>query len=498
MTINGQLTKPAVVPDIIEQRSYIAGEWLQLRDAGRYLADPNTGERRQPTRTTEERDVERALASAQSLHKSGQLEDTPLKKRLELLAEVATRLDASIEEIALQDSINTGVPLSTTRIIAGALGDRVRGAIAEAEELGESESLSGDDRPVLLLRKPLGTALIIGPWNAPTFTVVGKVAAAMAAGCPVILKPSENAPSGCQLFAEIIAAVLDDLSYPRAAFQLVHGSSGVGSLLSGDPRIAALSFTGGTSAGSTVAQAAAANLAVIQMELGSNNPVIVLEDADVAAAAKSIAQGMIRLNGQWCEAPGKVLVHEELHDSFVDALVSELRSLTVGNSFDESTQVGPLAFERQRDSLRTSVERLVGLGGKLLTGGEPPALGGWFLAPGLIVGCKPEDAVEELFGPLVTVHAVASVQEALTHANGPITGLDAFVFGTDKEKALEVASRIRAGEVRINGTFMSDLADHSRQSFWGTSGIGGHGPNYGVRFYVGDRVVGIDKTDLVL
>lgn len=487
-----------IVPDIVEQRSYIDGQWLQLEETGRYLTNPNTGERRQPMRKSEEADVERALAAARALHDSGKLEDLALKERLELLSKVAASLDARSEEIALQDCINTGVPLTTTRLIAGTLGDRIRGTISEAEQLGESETLNGGDRPVLLLRKPLGPALIVGPWNAPTFTVVGKVAAAIAAGCPVILKPSENAPSGCQLFAEAVVAAMNELGYPNAAFQLVHGNAGIGSLLTSDPRIEALSFTGGDTAGRMVAQAAASNLAVMQMELGSNNPVLVLDDADVNATAKSIVQGMTRLNGQWCEAPGKVLVDESIYDGFVKAMKSELGKLKVGDALDESTQVGPLAFERQRDGLKASVDRLLELGGELVNGGELPDLDGWFLAPGMIIGCKADDATEELFGPLVTVHAVHSVEEALGHANGPATGLDAFVFGGDQTRALQVASRIRAGEVRINGTFMSDLAGNSRQSFWGASGIGGHGPQYGVRFFLGDRVVGVDKPDLPL
>jgi phenylacetaldehyde dehydrogenase len=352
-----------IAPDLVEQRSFVNGTWLQLEENGRYLTNPNTGEPRQPMRKTAKDDVERALAAAATLHRSGKLEDIKLPDRLELLTKVAASLDAKSEEVALQDSINTGVPIRTTRLIAGALGDRVRGTIAEAEQLGESETLD-HARSVVILRKPLGPALIVGPWNAPTFTVVGKVAAAMAAGCPVILKPSENAPSGCQLFAEAIVSAMTELGYPGAAFQLIHGNSETGALLTSDPRIEALSFTGGDSAGRTVAQAAASNLAVMQMELGSNNPVIILNDADVSSAARSIVQGMTRLNGQWCEAPGKVLVDESIHDRFVEAMKFELSKLRVGNALDESTQVGPLAFQRQRDGLKASVNRLLELGGK--------------------------------------------------------------------------------------------------------------------------------------
>src|SRR5687767_9631540 len=190
MTAEGLAQLTDISPDLVEQRSFVDGAWLQLDESGRYLTNPNTGEPRQPMRKTGKADVERALAAAATLHESGKLEDTELRDRLELLTKVAASLDAQSEEIALQDSINTGVPIRTTRLIAAALGDRVRGTIAEAEHLGESETLDGSDRSVVILRKPLGPALIVGPWNAPTFTVVGKVAAAMAAGCPVILKPS--------------------------------------------------------------------------------------------------------------------------------------------------------------------------------------------------------------------------------------------------------------------------------------------------------------------
>ncbi|MDJ1370049.1 phenylacetaldehyde dehydrogenase [Gulosibacter molinativorax] len=462
------------------------------------LTDPNTGEDRQPKRDTDPADVERALASAAAIHADGTLEAIPLADRVALLNRVADALDTAVEAIAQQDSINTGTPIATARIIAGSLGDRVRGAIADAVDLGESETLHDGDRPVLLLHRPLGPALIVAPWNAPTFTVVGKVAAAIAAGCPVLLKPSQNAPGGCQLLSEIIVAAMAESGFPTGAFQLVHGSSRIGALLTEDPRIEVISFTGGDAAGRTVARAAGANLAVAQMELGSNNPAIILEDADVTAAADAVVAGMTRINGQWCEAPGKILVAASIHDAFVAAMRDRLATLQLGDALEEGTEVGPLAFESHRDALTKAVDRLTSLGGELVAPGTLPPMDGWFLLPGMVTGTRPEDATEELFGPLVTVHAVDSPEEALRHANGPVTGLDAFVFGSDREATLSLASRIRAGEVRINGTYMVDLAEGSRQTFWGTSGIGGHGPRNGVRFFLGDRVIGVDHQSAPL
>lgn len=491
------MTKP--VTPIVETRSFIDGEWAtRMDDTGRSLCDPNTGEVRQAKLATPVEDVERALAAARALYEAQSLEDLGLRARADALIAIAEEIDRRQRDIAMQDSVNTGTPLTTTEIIASTLGDRVRGAIEEALELGESTEIGEGDRKVLLLHRAIGPAVIIAPWNAPTFTTVGKVAAALLAGCPVLVKPSENAPSGCQILSEIIVAELGKRGFPKAAFQLIQGGSNIGSILTSDARMAALSFTGGVNAGRTVAASAAANLSLMQMELGSNNPAIVRADADVELTAKRIVQGMTRLNGQWCEAPGKILAHEDIHDELVDALSREIDALVVGDTASPETQVGPLAFERQRDGLKTSIERLESLGGTLISAKRMPDLGGWFIAPGMVVGTRPEDASEELFGPMITVHSVASDAEALEYANAPGGGLDGYVFGTNTDEAVRLGSRIRAGEVRINGTFMSDLAGGSRQSFWGTSGIGGHGPQYGVRFFLGDRVVGVDDANLVL
>lgn len=487
-----------VTPPVVEQRSYINGRWAEMVESTGWLHDPNTGEIRQPKRATRESDVELALESAKMFFESASEITVSLSDRAEILYAVAEQLDQRQNEIAYQDSINMGATITTSRVIAGALGNRVRAQVNDALKLGEFLDLGESGRPVHLMRKPIGPALIIGPWNAPTFTSVGKVAAALLAGCPTILKPSENAPSGCQIFAEILVEELEKHHISPGYFQLIQGSAAIGSVLTSDPRIKAISFTGGVPAGRKVASAAAHNLCVMQMELGSNNPVIIRQDADVVFTAKTIVAGMTRLNGQWCESPGKIHVHSSIHEKFVEAMRDELNSLVVGDALDQRTQVGPIAFERQLQSLRSELDRLISFGGTLVTTQTMPDLEGWFLAPGMVVGVDAQDATEELFGPLVTVHSYDDENEALKRANAAGGGLDAFVFSADIDAALRLGQNIRAGEVRINGTFMSDLADGSQQSFWGTSGIGGHSPQYGVRFFVGDRVVGVDRKDFVL
>ena len=219
---------------------------------------------------------------------------------------------------------------------------------------------------------------------------------------------------------------------------------------------------------------------------------MVFEDADIALTAAALVDGMTKLNGQWCEAPGKVLVQQSRHDELVHAMLEELRSRTVGHCLADETDVGPLSHSSHRDHLTARIEVLLAHGGKALTVNELPELGGWFLAPTVVVGVAAEDSNAELFGPVVSVHAMSDDEASIAAATGPETGLAGFVFGTDIDRALNAATRVPAGEVRINGCKLADLADGSEQTFWNAAGLGGHGPTDMVRFFQGSQVVGVD------
>lgn len=460
------------------------------------LDDPNTGAFRQQQVATPAAEVDRAIAAAHELHESALWESAGVGVRVALLDRLADGLDARVGELGYEDAMANGNPLCVATQMAGYLGPRVRSARDQLLEVGVGRDLDAGGRPVRLLRRPLGPAVVLAPWNAPTFVGVAKVASALAAGCPVILKPSEWAPAGCQIVTEVLADAIEELGLPSAVFQLVHGAAAVGAQVVSDPRVRAVSFTGGGSGGRAVAAAAAPNFTALQLELGGHNPAVVLADADVATAAASIVDGMTKLNGQWCEAPGKVLVHTSLHDELVDAILDRLRELTVGDCLQDSTDVGPLAHASHRAHLQSRIDALVARGGKDLTVNELPALGGWFLAPTVVVGAAAEDSTEELFGPVISVHATRTDDDAIAAARGPQTGLAGFVFGIDIDKAIEAAKRIPAGEIRINGCKLADLADGSEQTFWGSAGIGGHGPTDMVRFFQGSQVVGLDEPNL--
>jgi phenylacetaldehyde dehydrogenase len=462
------------------------------------LDDPNTGVPLQQQAETAEHDVDRAISAAAELHDSEAWSATPPQVRGLLLELIADGLAHRADELGLEDALATGNPRRVATRMATFLAPRVRSAGHQLFELGESTTLPAEGRTVRLLRRPVGPAAVLAPWNAPTFVAVAKVASALAAGCPVILKPSEWAPAGCEIVAEVIAGALEQLELPSAAFQLVHGGARAGSQLAGDARIRAVSFTGGAAGGRAVAQAAAPHFASLQLELGGHNPVIVLPDADVAATGAALAEGMTKLNGQWCEAPGKILVPAKLHDDLIDALMASLGKLTIGHCLDDDTDVGPIAHRSHREHLQGRIDTLAAKGGRALTTNALPELDGWFMAPTVVDGLDAVDSEQELFGPAVTVHVVESTDHALRAATGPETGLAGFVFGGNLELALATAARLPAGEVRVNGCKLADLADGSEQTFWNGAGIGGHGPTDMVHFFQGRRTVGVDDPGLAL
>ncbi|MFE6510204.1 aldehyde dehydrogenase family protein [Nocardioides sp. NPDC057767] len=479
---------------IAQPVNYIADEWSECATVDAWNLDPNTLEPVHRTVTTPPDDVERALRHAEQTYDVGRWDEEARIERAEMLERVADLLESRTEDIARTDALTSGTPISATRTVASFLPFRIRATAADLREIQRVTALEAGGRDVRLYKVPWGPAAILTPWNGPSFIPAAKVVSAVAAGCPVILKPSEHAPGSAQIVVECFV----EAGLPSGALQLVHGAGEVGARLTADPRIKIVSFTGGPGAGRAIARAAAEDFKMLQLELGGNNPVIVLDDADLDVTADGILDGMTKLNGQWCEGPGKILAHRSLVDPLLDALAERVSKLTVGHSLDEDTHVGPISNGPHFQTLRNRIEGLRQLGASIHQPAALPELGGYFLSPTIASGADPSRATAELFGPLVSLHAVDSQEEALRIANAHPSGLDAYVFGTDTDRAIDVGARIVAGEVRVNGAKVADLGDDSAQSFWGPAGIGGHGPAESVRVFCGDRVVGVDSPDLPL
>jgi phenylacetaldehyde dehydrogenase len=452
------------------------------------LADPNTGRDVQPLRASSSGQLDRAIAVAEKVHRDGGWRTGGVAARAAALNRFADALADRCEDIAVLDAVNTGVPVSVTRMFSASLAGTVRQAAVLAVELGDEVTLPAEQGPVRLRRVPWGPTALVIPWNAPSAIMVKKAAFALAAGAPVIVKPSPFAPWSAQLIAEAAATTL-----PPGVVGVVLGDGAIGAALCADTRVAAISMTGATSTGKSIARAAADNLTRLRLELGSTNPAVVCADADVAATAQSLCDGMVKLNGQWCEAPRSVFVDRSVHGELISALSALVSQMSVGPSLDATTQIGPMAFSTRRYQLEDQRARLVSSGRRVVAGVDVPKYGAFF-GPTVVDGSG-TDLGEEVFGPMLVVESCASEHAAVLRANQVAGGLAAYVFTGDIPRGLALTGQLVGGEVKLNGTSVLDMSPESAQSFFGRSGIGGHGDRDVLQFYSGKQVAGVDLVD---
>jgi acyl-CoA reductase-like NAD-dependent aldehyde dehydrogenase len=481
---------PAELPKLLD---LVAGERrAPAVERDDWQEDPNTGARLVPQAATAPPHLERALAAAADAHRSGIWSGLSAEERAAQLHKVADALEAKAKHAGWIEAATTGVPIATTSMLTIILSGAWRLAAEQAVSGWRLSTLTGaGGRPVEVHRLPWGPALCLVPWNAPAPMAAHKVANALAAGCPVILKPSERAPQGCGLIADAIV----EAGLPDGVFQLVHGGPDVGGRLVQDERIRAVSFTGGVASGRAIAAACASTLRPAQLELGGHNPMVVLPDADVDIAADAAVALLTSLNGQWCRALGRLIVPAERHDEIVDAVLDRLGALTVGCSTDHGTQLGPMVHAAHKNLLQTRIAELVAAGGtaharSALPGGD--LAGGSFLAPTLVTGLAGDDSPSEIFGPVATVHAYHDRAEALALANGTALGLEGYVFGDDEDAALAFARDVHAGEVKVNGASVMSLDLFAPRGAWGLSGFHDEGTVETYRFFTNVRVVGVE------
>jgi betaine-aldehyde dehydrogenase len=462
------------------------------------LVNPDTGTEIGRAANSTPETIDAAIAAAARVHSSSTWARLTSADRSQVLYEIADRMALIAEETAIADAIDSGVPIAVTRMFAAALPEILRDAANHATSLLGEHVLPSPGGEAHLLRVPWGPAAVLAPFNAPAFTAVKKTAYALAAGCPVILKPSPHAPHAAALFAAVVAAAMASRDAPAGLFQLVHGDAAAGLQLASDRRVRCLTFTGSRAAGRAVAAAAASDLKALQLECGSNNPAIVRADADVDAAARALAAGFTKLNGQWCERPGTVFVSAELHDQLLQALLHHLEELQPGACLDEATTFGPQAHQHQAATVDSAIARLEARGAVAHRVFADRESMGSFRGPTVIIGADPAATADEIFGPVLVLHSVHDDAEALGLSNALEGGLAGYVFTRDLPAGVALGRNIAAGEVKINGTSVLDLTPESAQSFWTGSGVGGHGNADLIRFFTGIRIVGPDLPNAAL
>lgn len=474
-------------------RSWIAGIAEDSAGPERIRpVDPNTGAPLPAARESSEEQLERAMASAAQAHAEARWSGMDIEEKARILEAFAQGLDIRGEEIARLDALDSGVPISVTQLFGMGNGATVRDAIGHARTAADAGPLDAEHAEVRVHRVPWGPAALITPWNAPSAMVVKKMAYALAAGAPVIVKPSSAAPHSAELIAEAAA----EAGFPAGAWSMVRGGSVLGKAMSEDGRITAISMTGSTPVGRDIATRSAARFTRLQLELGANNPVIVRADADIQAAAREIIGGAWKLSGQWCEAPRRVYVDRSVHAELLDALTAASEQWKIGSSLDPDTHLGPVAFPERLTQLLEQRDALIADGARLVHEGKVPATG-CFMPPSILDGNGAE-ARDEIFGPVLVVNAVDSDAEAVAAASQGQGGLAAYVFTADLAEGRRLGLRLPAGEVKINGTSVLDMAPGSEQAFFGGSGLGGHGDARLLEFFTGARVIGEDRPGMPL
>lgn len=468
-------------------RNFIAGQWcapaLTLPGC---VCDASTGQVLFPQLGSDSEQVEQSIATAVAVHAAAVWASLSAAQKADALERVAQAIAARSEAIAMADARCTGVILSLTTVVASICSAAFNAAATMLREEENKPVFDGPYGAVEVERLPLGPVAVIAPWNAPSGILCHKLASALAAGCPVIIKPSEWAPESAQIIVEAIV----DAGLPESLVQLLHGDGQTGAALVNDSRIAAVSFTGGLQGGRAVAAAAARDIKPAQLELGGNNPIVVLEDADIAAAADGVVSGLITLNGQWCRALGRLLIHAARYDELLDAVRTSLKAVRIGNALDTGSAMGPVVHKAHLQHIRESIARYCEQGAHIVSESALPDLQGNFIAPTLLTGLKSSAALEEIFGPVATVHVFHCDEEAIAQANETPFGLAAYVFG-EEEHALSVARHIRAGNIKINAVSMLNLHPLAPRPAWGLSGLGDEGVRETFEFFRGTRIIGV-------
>ncbi|MEO3874598.1 aldehyde dehydrogenase family protein [Nonomuraea sp. B12E4] len=398
-------------------------------------------------------DVEAAVAAARRAFPGWS--ETPAAERGKLLDGAAALLKQRAEEIAKVISADMGAPLGFALRVQTLLPATVLASYAQLAESHPRESRAGS---ALVVKEPVGVVAAITPWNYPLHQIVCKVAPALAAGCTVVLKPSEVAP----LAAYALAEIFDEVGLPPGVFNLVSGRGPVvGEAMAAHPEVDMVSFTGSTAAGRRVASLAAESVKRVALELGGKSANLILPDADLALAVKVGVANCFVNAGQTCSAWSRMIVHRDQYDEAVAMAVELARGYTVGDPLDESTKVGPLVSAAQRDRVVRYINRGQEEGARLVAGGtERPRARGYYVEPTVFAAVEPGMTIEqeEIFGPVLSLIPYTSEDKAVQIANDTKYGLAGAVWAGTEEHALAVARRLRTGQVAVNGGRFNPMA----------------------------------------
>ena len=430
------------------KKFYINGEWVDpIGTETMDVINPATEEPICAIALGNSADVDRAVAAAKAAFET--FSQTTREERIALLEKIIECYKARMGDIAAAVSQEMGAPVGLANAAQAPAGlGHLMYTLNALKEFSFEQMVAGNK----IVREPIGVCGLITPWNWPLNQIAAKVGPAIAAGCTMVLKPTEIAPINALIFAE----VMHEAGVPAGVFNLVNGTGpDVGVAMSSHPDIDMMSFTGSTRAGISVAQEAAKTVKRVTQELGGKSPNIILDDADFAAAVSRDMAGMCMNTGQSCNAPTRMLVPETRMDEAAAIAKATAEAIVVGDPSDAGTQVGPLVSQMQFDKVQALIQKGIDEGAKVETGGvgRPEGMNrGYFVKPTVFSHVTNDMTIaqEEIFGPVLSLIGYKDEEDAVRIANDTVYGLSAYISGST-ERAKAVASKLRAGHVHLNG-----------------------------------------------
>ena len=463
--------------------NFIDGKFTPPID-GNYLPNlnPANGELNSMIPDSSHDDVNSAVNAAKSAFSNWS--KLTINERIDWLRQIADGLEQRKADIARLECEDTGKPISLAERVDAERSITNFSFFADhAKSIADLE-FRMDDATNYVIRKPVGVVGLITPWNLPLYLLSWKIAPALVMGNTIIAKPSELTPSTANLLCE----VLDSIDFPKGVINIVQGlGSTVGQAIVEHPEIRAISFTGGTETGKIVARTAAPMFKKLSLELGGKNATIILDDVDLASAAKGAARAAFTNSGQVCLCGSRILVADKIYHEFVDLLVEEVEAMKVGNPKHRDTDIGSVISIDHKDKIHSYIDLAKSEGGEILTGSEftilPSNANGAFVAPTLIANLNIDSrcAVEEIFGPVATIHRFTTDEEAIRMANITQYGLAGSIWTGDRARGVAVANQIDSGILWVNTWLHRDL----RTPFGGVknSGVGREGGDWSLNFF---------------
>jgi succinate-semialdehyde dehydrogenase / glutarate-semialdehyde dehydrogenase len=475
--------------DLVPTKLFINGEWVEASDGKTFdVLDPATGKVLKTISDASYEDGQRAIASAHETQKSWAR--TAPRVRAELLRAAFEKLTAMSDEFAILMSLEMGKPFAEAKGEVAYGAEFLRWFSEEAARInGRYQTAPDGKNRLMVLKKPVGPALLITPWNFPLAMATRKIGPAIAAGCTSILKPAALTPLTSLLFAK----VLQEVGLPAGVVNVIQTSrvSEVTGPIIQDSRLRKLSFTGSTPVGKRLIADAAGQVLRVSMELGGNAPFIVFEDADIDKAVEGAMQAKLRNMGEACTAANRFIVQESVLDEFTQKFAEKMSALKVARGVEEGTNIGPVIDEKARQSIHALVEDAKAKGASVVLGGEIPIGEGYFYPPTIIKSVTESCVIlqNEIFGPVAPICSFKTEEEAIEMANNTEYGLVAYAFTKDLARGLRLPELLEVGMFGLNTGLVSNPAG----PFGGVkqSGLGREGSLEGIEEYLETVYVGI-------